>query len=328
MKSAVFFFFLILCNLLYSQSSFSDGYAEGYKKGYCLEDITCVPPIAPIAPIPAPGYSTYSDGYARGVQAGQSKRQSDKISTSLPAPATNYNGSYSNPKVVIDNSDAVVANAVSDAGANLAGAIIGRVQRNVKNDVVVPLNINLNAFKYIVFNNVDKEGGKAASRSIINKVKKRLIKSGYEVIDIVNKNPKKNDPFPDDLKNDSSLGLYASIWAKDNFDGVQARLKLYDSDENVVFEKVTVNFMTGGVADRVSSEIVSMNHNYDPNLEKYLPIILTEEEKIAKQQAKDRQKELALKEIKRFKELLDLELISKEEFEEKSKELKEIIIGN
>ena len=42
----------------------------------------------------------------------------------------------------------------------------------------------------------------------------------------------------------------------------------------------------------------------------------------------DRQKELALKEIKRLKELLDLELISKEEFEEKSKELKEIILGN
>ena len=126
MKPIVFFFFIILCNISYSQSSFSDGYEEGYKKGYCLEDITCVPPIAPIAPIPAPGYSTYSDGYARGVQAGQSKRQSDKTSTSLPtasslpAPATNYSGSYSNPKVVIDNSDAVVGKAISDAGANIA----------------------------------------------------------------------------------------------------------------------------------------------------------------------------------------------------------------
>ena len=340
MKPIVFFFILILCNLSYSQSSFADGYKDGFKKGYCLEDIGCVPPVAPVAPIPAAGFSTYSDGYARGVQAGQSKRQSKKKSTSLPtasslstasslpAPATNFSGSYANPKVVIDNSDAVVGKAISDAGANIASAVIGRVKRNVKNDVVVPLKINLNAFKYIVFNNVDKEGGKAASRSIINKVKKRLIKSGYEVIDIVNKNPKNNDPLPDDLKNDSSLGLYASVWAKDNFDGVQARLKLYDSNENLVFEKVTVNFMTGGVADRVSSEIVSINHNYDPNLEKYLPIILTEEEKIAKQQAKDRQKELALKEIKRLKELLDLELISKEEFEEKSKELKEIILGN
>ena len=36
----------------------------------------------------------------------------------------------------------------------------------------------------------------------------------------------------------------------------------------------------------------------------------------------------AIKELKELKELLDLDLISKEEFEAKSKELKEIILGN
>ena len=43
----------------FSQSSFSDGYKSGYKKGYCLEDVGCISPIPPIAPIPAPGYNTY-----------------------------------------------------------------------------------------------------------------------------------------------------------------------------------------------------------------------------------------------------------------------------
>ena len=36
----------------------------------------------------------------------------------------------------------------------------------------------------------------------------------------------------------------------------------------------------------------------------------------------------AIKELKELKELLDLDLISKEEFDVKSKELKEIILGN
>lgn len=328
---------LLICPMIVLSQNYNSGYSEGYKKGYCFEDFGCIAPIPPIAPIPTVGFDTYQDGYNKGFSDGKAAKKSSKSNSSTSSQAnslpkfernytSNSSGAYSNPTVVTDNSGAVVANAAADAGANIAGALIGRVKRNIKNDVVVPLKINLNAYKYIVFNNVDKEGGKAASRSIINKVKKRLIKSGYEVIDIVNKNPKKNDPLPDDLKNDSSLGLYASVWAKDNFDGVQARLKLYDSDENLVFEKVTVNFMTGGVADRVSSEIVSINHKYDPNLEKYLPIIFTEEEKIAKQRANDLEKELALNEIKRLKELLDLELISKDEYENKTKALKEVIL--
>jgi hypothetical protein len=40
------------------------------------------------------------------------------------------------------------------------------------------------------------------------------------------------------------------------------------------------------------------------------------------------QKDVAIKELKKLKELLDLELITKEEFDERSKELKKIILDN
>lgn len=40
------------------------------------------------------------------------------------------------------------------------------------------------------------------------------------------------------------------------------------------------------------------------------------------------QKDVAIKELKKLKELLDLELITKEEFDNKAKELKKIILGD
>ena len=100
--------------MIYSQSSFSDGYKAGFKKGYCLENIGCVAPIPPVSPIPAAGFTTYSDGYARGVQDGQRKRQSNASSSSYSSPQyqSNSSGAYQNPQVT---TGANPATAFSDA---------------------------------------------------------------------------------------------------------------------------------------------------------------------------------------------------------------------
>ena len=63
----------------FGQDAFSNGYKAGYKKGYCLEDINCIPPIPPVLTISKPGFSTYSDGYARGVSDGKKAKSSNTV---------------------------------------------------------------------------------------------------------------------------------------------------------------------------------------------------------------------------------------------------------
>lgn len=331
--------------LLFSISMFSQdyysAYQEGYKKGYCFEDFGCTPPIPPNSPTPRSGFDSYEDGYNRGFSDGKAAKQKNQKSSSqkpsnnyeLPKFERNYtsnsSGAYSNPQAVVDNSGSVFANAISSAGNNFSNAINSRPRKALKNEVITELKVDLNAYKYIVFRRVENEGVINTSGFIKNKVKKRLSKKGYNVLDFSEKKQHKNDPIPNDLNEDPTIGLYASLQVKNNFgSSIEVRLELFDSNEDLVYEKFSVSTSSGGAADKVSSELASKNHKYDPSLEKYLPILLSEEEKIAIQKAIDSKKEYALNEIKRLKELLDLELISKEEFEEKSKELKEIILAN
>lgn len=331
--------------LLFSISMFSQdyysAYQEGYKKGYCFEDFGCTPPNPPNSPTPRSGFDSYEDGYNRGFSDGKAAKQKNQKSSSqkhsnnyeLPKFERNYtsnsSGAYSNPQAVVDNSGSVFANAISSAGNNFSNAINSRPRKALKNEVITELKVDLNAYKYIVFRRVENEGVINTSGFIKNKVKKRLSKKGYNVLDVSEKKQHKNDPIPNDLNEDPTIGLYASLQVKNNFgSSIEVRLELFDSNEDLVYEKFSVSTSSGGAADKVSSELASKNHKYDPSLEKYLPILLSEEEKIAIQKAIDSKKEYALNEIKRLKELLDLELISKEEFEEKSKELKEIILAN
>lgn len=68
---------------LYSVKSYAQdfraGFEIGYKNGFCYNDFGCIPPIAPIPPIPSlnESSSSFQDGYNRGFQTGlDSKRSS------------------------------------------------------------------------------------------------------------------------------------------------------------------------------------------------------------------------------------------------------------
>ena len=72
--------FLFFNALIYSQTKFSQGFKDGYEKGYCQDSgMSCIPPISPISPLPQVGESldSYQDGYNRGFKMGMSA-QSDK----------------------------------------------------------------------------------------------------------------------------------------------------------------------------------------------------------------------------------------------------------
>lgn len=330
-----------------TESDFRNGYIKGFKKGYCIDDSYCNPPFSIEVPLWGKmGFNTYSDGYSKGVIAGKAKKEStsiirggnSSISNKESSPSqgayenaglanTSSGGAYQNPTTVIQpNVDRQVGQAAAAAGANIASALIARVKK--RNDVIVPLKVELNAFKYIVINSIDPNGGKAVSKGIIKRIKKNLLKQGYTVIVLTEKNESKNDAIPEDLESDPSLALYATVWGKDNFDGLQGDLKLFDYNGNLVHQKTAVGFLSSTVSKQVSSDLISNKFNYNPNAEKYLPVQFTQAEIDYQKQQVESAKDVAMKELKRHKELLEMGVITQEEFDKKAAELKKIILGN
>lgn len=85
MKKNLLFLLLILSTIMFGQSNFSNGFSDGYKKGYCQnQGIGCMSPLPPIAPIPKIGenMNSYQDGYNRGFEAGLNSQKSSNNSNS------------------------------------------------------------------------------------------------------------------------------------------------------------------------------------------------------------------------------------------------------
>lgn len=73
MKKALVILLFLLSIISFGQSNFSNGFSDGYKKGYCQnQGIGCLAPIPPIAPIPNvnENMNSYQDGYNRGFETG------------------------------------------------------------------------------------------------------------------------------------------------------------------------------------------------------------------------------------------------------------------
>ena len=225
-------------------------------------------------------------------------------------------GAYQNPKIIKQSNQAAVGNAISQAGVNISTALIQRMARLKKNEVSVPLQINPEAFKFFIIKS--NEGGKQIGKAVKKRIKKYLIPLGYNVVDITSTS---KDLIPDNLENNKSENLYITIWAKDNFNGVQVKLSLLDFENNLVYEKLTVDMSASSATKKVLSEFISQPHIYNANAQKYKILEIPETQIISK-------KDNAVNELKKLKELLDLELITQEEFDIKSKELKKIILGN
>ena len=55
----------------FGQTSFENGFKEGFVKGYCGESVECVSPPYPVVPMPNLSFNSYGDGFARGIDAGR-----------------------------------------------------------------------------------------------------------------------------------------------------------------------------------------------------------------------------------------------------------------
>ena len=236
-------------------------------------------------------------------------------------------GNYANPEYVPEvNVGAEVGQAAAKAGANIAGALLANVKRG--NEIIVPLKVDLNAFKYVVIKNIDQSGGKSAAKNVIQRINKYLLKQGYNVINLTHKKESKRDAVPEDLELDPSIALYITIWAKDNMSGLQGDLTLFDYSGNLVHQKKSTSLSYNTTSKELSSELISNRFAYSPDSEKYLPVRLSQAEIQYKEQQVESAKDVAMKELKRHKELLDMGVITQEEFDKKAAELKKVILGN
>ena len=256
------------------QSSFSDGFQAGYKKGYCLEDYGCIPPIPSISPIPAPGFNTYSDGYARGVQKGNTARQSENSNNSKP----------------VDN--------------------------NGTNELQQSLQNNMNNLTKIALSPGFKEG-----------LAKQGATGGLSYLGNGTYNLRYiwPPPFGSGKKSIKRAKKEIEKWIKN----LRIKRKSFYKYE-IVGEK---GYNGGlGVYHMADVNFVIYNPDGTRTLNENQNIVKIRAEQIQKQKQSEEElkakKNSATNEILKLKELLDLELITKEEFDKKAKELKKIILGN
>lgn len=71
---------IVLMSLLFvSEKVYADNYCyafeEGYKDGVCYKKYACIPPYAPMCPLPDIGEDTGKSGYQRGFLKGLSNRR-------------------------------------------------------------------------------------------------------------------------------------------------------------------------------------------------------------------------------------------------------------
>lgn len=97
MKKHILILTFLLSIFSFSQSNFSNGFKDGYKKGFCHnQGVSCIPPNPPIAPIPTVNESnnSYQDGYNRGFETGleaqKSKNSSNQTRERFTATKSEY----------------------------------------------------------------------------------------------------------------------------------------------------------------------------------------------------------------------------------------------
>jgi hypothetical protein len=74
MKKIKAFLLIVVISMIALAGSFQDGYRAGYKAGYCYGEQYCMPPMAPLPPMPRLGENSYQGGYNRGFVDGLNSR--------------------------------------------------------------------------------------------------------------------------------------------------------------------------------------------------------------------------------------------------------------
>ena len=224
--------------------------------------------------------------------------------------------SYRNPKLIAPVSNKVFLDAVDKSAERLkqeAATIAAGKTAEAKTKVKVPLSINIEDYTHIAIVDVLLSSGFRTSGGF-KRVYGALKATPLTLINPT-ENKKKyraNTFYLRGLKNPKWLYLYYVAGYSGN--NLTVSVILNDSENNKVFEASTTNMPWRTIL----TQIANFTKQDQVTINSYS----------SKQNQIEYKKEKAIKELKELKNLLDLELITQEEFDKKAVELKKIILGN
>ena len=335
---------LTLTLLMLSFSSFGQGtFCDGWDKGYqaalksCREYAT-----TPTCPSKFNNQS-YSDGYGKGYAEALLKcPEKDKTKTlaertesnsgtdqfgynsSIPSVEVDFNKIYkknpiNDPKNWTSTSATTLtwddvnkemeknydnyANNLRRAAAN--GAFLTASQ---KAKDIVPIKSSLNSYKYLVIKDIKVEKD-SQLKKVMNTINTELSKTNFEIINFNSKN------LPSDFLADTNLAVFLNVTSQLNnwpFRTVTSHLYNYEGEvlhSRSVRHDRSPHFLTRLVLE----EIVAYPYIYSPK---------------SNMDSKKITREEAIKKLKEAKELLDLGILKKEEYDKIADELKPVIINN
>jgi hypothetical protein len=187
----------------------------------------------------------------------------------------------------------------------------------------LPISTNLNAYKYIVIDEIAGAHNGETRRFIT----KNLEKSDYIIVNL--QDPKKTHDFlPEELLENPNLALYARVWTESKF-CFRIHFSLYNFKNDLIHYQTddSCGLMSKAIKGSISS-VTGRRHSFDESLVVDAWAIKTQMVSEANSRKSELSKDKAIEEIKKLKELLDQGIITDIEYEEKAKELKKIILDN
>jgi len=172
----------------------------------------------------------------------------------------------------------------------------------------------INNYKYVV---IDQIIGDGHFRTVKKITYNELVDAGYNVI-LSKKVAKTDVVFPEDLTENPNLALYLTVDVLEDFwlGNETVSIYMYDNNRNLIFKSVRKGQVVGKSTSYCLSTLTSFRYKYDPTGKSGDAFL-----------DKNEVKENAINELKKLKELLNLDLITQEEYDKKAKELKQIILN-
>jgi hypothetical protein len=179
---------------------------------------------------------------------------------------------------------------------------------------VLPININLNKFKYIFINKIS--ASKQKEEVEINEtILEELSTTSWVILDI-------EKEVPEDLKNNPNLAIYLYIDSQnDGWPFKNVSLSLTDYKGKIIHQRAVRHDRSASFLSKLTLKTIkTYPYKFDPSL--------IEKELLTNDESNNISKTDALKKLKEAKEFLELNVISKEQYEELVLKLKPILLNN
>lgn len=201
------------------------------------------------------------------------------------------------------------AQAISVAAKNGAFATASE-----KCEDIIPISINLNKYKYIFINKISasKEKEEVEMKETILE---ELSTTNWVILDI-------DKEIPEDLKNNQNLGIYLFLDSQnDGWPFKNVKFSLTDYKGNIIHQRAVRHDRSARFLSKLTLKSIKTHpHTFDPSL--------IEKELLSNDEFSNMTKADALKKLKEAKEFLELNVISKEQYEELVLKLKPILLVN